>query len=205
MWDLRCGSIREILSCFPLEISKTEKQMSSSNIPQMRLVIVCVIICYYEICKPSPDLHTIQWKPMANFPKMLKSMRRIISAKRTEIAYSISVTRETLILTISECPKIYECTNIFNSFWFFVVLLYLYWSSFGRRGVDLFTKISEDLATQTWLPILKQMRSANFSRSWQMLDMLLRPWLHSCVSACFSMKPHNTSFMVSKIYLFFLL
>ena len=90
------------------------------------------------MCTPSPDLRTVQWKPTVNFPKMLKSMRRTTSAKRTEIAYSISVTRETLILTISECPKIYECTNIFNSFLilccFTLLILIIFWTQRNSRS-----------------------------------------------------------------------
>lgn len=84
-------------------------------------------------------IFVVQWKPMASFPKMLKSMRPIPSAKRTEIAYSISVmTTQRLRSMISKGP-IYECTSIFLIVsWhllFFVVLLYLHWWFLSFEGI----------------------------------------------------------------------
>lgn len=73
---------------------------------------------------------------------MLKSMKPIPSAKRTEIAYSISVKRERLISMISKCP-IYECMSIFNSFLtsllcstLLILMIFIFWTYYRKECIE---------------------------------------------------------------------
>ena len=130
MWHLRCGSIRETLFYFPWEISKTAKQMSSSNIPLMRLVIVCVFVFYYEICTPSDLRHSV--KAYGELPENAKiNETDTFGEEDGDCIFDFGDEGEVDIDDIWMPYLVYE--RFLIVFWFFVVLLYLYWWSLDAQ------------------------------------------------------------------------
>jgi hypothetical protein len=98
-------------------------------------------------------------------------MRRIISTKRTGIAYSISVMRERLISTISECP-VYDCTNIFNSFLILccctLFILIIFWTQRNGRffyQVQAIFQPRRRLSDSDWLPVPQICKGDDFKLS----------------------------------------